>query len=86
MSWEAAPDWQKNAAIHNVIYIIAHPEVSYKALHDYWMQEIINTGWSYGAIKDEEAKTHPSMIPFEQLSKKEQQKDKFFFTIVQALK
>ncbi len=86
VSWDTAPDWQKNASIHNVNYIIAHPEVSYEALHDYRMQEKINTGWSYGAIKDEVAKTHPSMIPFEQLSKEEQQKDKLFFAIVQALK
>lgn len=25
VSWDTAPDWQKNAAIHNVNYIIAHP-------------------------------------------------------------
>ncbi len=38
-------------------------------------------GWRYGPTQDPEAKTHPDMVPFAKLGKKEQEKDWVFFML-----
>jgi len=42
-------------------------------------------GWVYGVIKDPAAKTHPCMVPFEQLPAEQRAKDLGFKAIVRAL-
>ena len=42
--------------------------------------------WSYGEVKDAEAKTHPCLIPYDQLPEFQKAKDKLFVAIVDALK
>jgi hypothetical protein len=38
-------------------------------------------GWNYGRVRDVEKKTHPDMVPFEHLGRKEQEKDWVFFML-----
>jgi len=56
------------------------------AQHNSWMKEKIDTGWVYGKTKDAEAKTHPCIVPFEELPEFQQKKDGLFCAIVDALK
>ncbi len=44
--------------------------------HARWMKERLNNGWSYGQIRDEGHMKHPCMIPYEQLSEEEKEKDR----------
>jgi hypothetical protein len=44
--------------------------------HNRWWKSRKRAGWSYGAIRDEERKLHPSMVEWERLSKEEQDKDR----------
>ena len=39
----------------------------------------------HGPVKDEAAKTHPDLVPFDQLPEHEKQKDRLFMAIVRAL-
>jgi hypothetical protein len=48
------------------------------------MREKVEGGWKYGETKDPEAKTHPCIVPFEDLPAEQQFKDKLFRTIVHA--
>ena len=43
--------------------------------HDNWMRFKLADGWKYGKVKDETAKTHPDILPFEELPEIEQRKD-----------
>ncbi len=47
-----------------------------EAEHNGWMAQRARTGWSWGAIRDDAAKQHPSMVPYAQLSEPEKEKDR----------
>jgi len=50
-------------------------------LHGGWVQAYINMGWTYGPKRDPAAKTHPDMVPFDQLGQAEQDKDAVFIAL-----
>jgi hypothetical protein len=54
-----------------------------KEAHDSWWQSYIDMGWVYGKVRDAERKTHPDMVPFEDLGHEEQIKDAVFLALVQ---
>ncbi len=84
LDWDDAPDWQKESAINGVHFHRANPDAGDDASHNNWMAEKVEAGWSYGAEKDPEAKTHPCIVPFEALPDVQQFKDRLFRTIVHA--
>ena len=47
-------------------------------LHNDWWQAYIDMGWVYGPVRDTVAKTHPDMVPYDDLGKEEQDKDAVF--------
>lgn len=83
--WEFAPEWQQQSAISGVKFHIANPDAGDSASHDNWMREKVGGGWTYGAVKDEVAKTHHCIVPFDQLPVEQQRKDALFRAIVHAL-
>ncbi|AHF08676.1 RyR domain-containing protein [Desulfitobacterium metallireducens] len=46
-----------------------------KAEHDRWYKERIRDGWVYGDKRDNSRKVHNNLVPWEQLSKEDKQKD-----------
>ena len=50
-------------------------------LHGAWVQAYIDMGWTYGEVRDVEAKTHPDMVPYAQLERREQDKDAVFVAL-----
>ena len=84
-SWDDAPDWQKDSAISGVWFHVDNPFADDSASHDAWLAEKDADGWVYGDVKDPEKKTHPCMVPFEDLPKVQQLKDALFRGIVHAL-
>lgn len=85
-SWEEAEQWQKDSAIKGVEFRRKNPKAPHSAQHDAWMQDKINDGWVYGEVKDAEKKTHPCLVPYDQLPIMQQKKDALFQAIVDALK
>jgi len=83
--WEIAADWQRGSARMGVRFAIDHPDAPDSAEHDAWMADKIADGWRYGEIKDAEAKTHPCLVPFDQLPREQQAKDALFRAVVKAL-
>lgn len=83
--WDAAEEWQRDSAIKGVQFAIDNPDAPESSQHDAWMADKVADGWKYGEVKDAAAKTHPCIVPFEQLPYHQQAKDKLFKAIVHAL-
>lgn len=50
-------------------------------LHQAWVEAYEKMGWKYGRVRDPILKTHPDMVPFAKLGRKEQEKDWVFFML-----
>lgn len=83
--WAHAPGWQRASAINGVRFCIANPDAPPSANHDAWMAEKVAAGWVFGRIKDEQAKTHPCIVPYDALPEFQRAKDHVFKAIVGAL-
>jgi hypothetical protein len=83
--WDEAPDFQKESAIAGVEFNLAHPDAGPEANHESWMAKKLEEGWTLGEEKDEEAKTHPCLVPFEDLPEEQQAKDYIFHAVVHAV-
>ncbi len=55
-----------------------------KNVHDVWARSRISEGWSYGPERDDVAKTHPCLVPYEELPESEKDYDRH--TAVNTLK
>lgn len=84
--WEDAPDWQVTSARDGVLFHIDNPSASVSASHEQWMGHKVRDGWIYGEKKDAEAKTHPCMVPFDELPPSQQTKDYIFRAIVHGFR
>jgi len=85
VSWDDASQWQKESAIAGVRLHTDNPDVGPEASHESWMKHKEANGWVYGEDKDEVAKTHPCMVPFDELPPEQQAKDYIFRAVVHAL-
>ena len=57
------------------IWALENPNATPEDNHIAWMRTKASQGYVYGDVLDVANKTHPSMIPFDELSKVEQDKD-----------
>ena len=83
--WDEAPEYQVRENVASVVAALADPERTPEQSHQGWYDRLIADGWQDGSIKDEAAKTHPDLVPFDQLPEHEKQKDRLFMAIVRAL-
>lgn len=83
-AWEDAPEWQRASAMSGVRFHMANPDAGPSASHDNWLRDKQAEGWVYGEVKDADAKTHPCMVPFEELPREQQIKDHLFRAVVHA--
>ncbi|MBE6553106.1 MAG: Ryanodine receptor Ryr [Ruminococcaceae bacterium] len=47
-----------------------------KNVHEVWSEGRIADGWSFGAVRDDAAKKHPCLIPYEELPEREKDFDR----------
>lgn len=45
-------------------------------VHETWADGRIREGWTYGIVRNDERKKHPSLIPFDDLSESEKEYDR----------
>lgn len=83
VEWDIAPEWQRTSSLNGVNRVFAGAGPS--ASHESWMAEKLDAGWTHGAVKDPEAKTHPCIVPFSELPFEQQQKDVLFVATVHAM-
>lgn len=84
--WDEAEDWQQVSGIKGVLFRLNNPNAPDSTQHDAWMKDKLDAGWEFGYEKDGDKKTHPCLVPFQELPEFQQKKDKLFCAIVDALK
>ena len=78
--WSDAPDWQKESAMNGVENALDGATV--EQMHEAWMDDKRLAGWTFGPVKDGEAKTHPCMVPYICLPAVQKTKDYLFLAVV----
>lgn len=84
--WPEADEWQKQSALKGVEMHLANPAATPEQSHESWLAEKTAQGWTYGEVKNVEAKQHPCMLPYAQLPQEQRSKDFLFRAVVHALK
>lgn len=51
-------------------------ELMSKNVHDVWAETRIQQGWTYGEQRNDELKTHPCLVPYEELPESEKAYDR----------
>lgn len=82
--WDEAEQWQRDAALQGVLTAIAG--ANRQQMHEDWVNYKLNSGWTYGPVKDPDHKQHPCLVPYAELPETEKKKDTLFLSIVEALK
>lgn len=82
-SWDDASEIDRESTMRGVEGVLQGntPEES----HEGWMQHRIEAGWVYGEVKDPVAKTHPLLVPYDELDAAARSKDALFYNVVMAL-
>ncbi|MCR9271122.1 MAG: RyR domain-containing protein [Hyphomonadaceae bacterium] len=83
--WEDAPDWMVSATKDSVMMVLQDPNTSASKQHEQWMDKKLRDGWKQGPLKNPEAKTHPLLIPYEELPEVERMKDSLMNAVISAL-
>lgn len=61
-------------------------EILAESVHDAWAEQRLADGWVWGAVRDDHARTHPGLVPYDRLSESEKHYDrKTAFTTIRTL-
>lgn len=82
--WNDSPLSAHASIISGIEFILNNPGTSPADQHQAWLDSKAEAGWVYGEVKDEVAKTHPCMLPYDQLPNPQRIKDALFRTAVLA--
>ena len=66
---------QVESIIKSIVEFAKNPERTPEQSHELWMEVKIKNGWVYGPSKDSKKKTHPDLVPFDELPDVEKAKD-----------
>ena len=44
--------------------------------HDHWARRRMAEGWTFGRVRDDGARTHPNLVPYDQLTEAEKEYDR----------
>jgi ryanodine receptor 2 len=64
--------------------ILSLSEALARNTHEVWSENRIKDGWKYGERRDDEARLHPCLVPYDELSEEEKEYDRH--TSLEALK
>lgn len=84
--WELCPVDMQQSCIRGVAFALANPDAPPAAQHEAWMKDRLAQGWKWGPERSELEKTHPALVPYEQLPEAVRKKDALFKAVVNALR
>lgn len=86
LPWESTPEYQREATYNGVRAMIdilsAGETLDPRQAHEGWMEEMLHKGWKYGKVKDYTIKSHPNLVPYDELPDAQKVKDALFANIV----
>jgi hypothetical protein len=83
--WDDAPDWQRESAIAGVKAHLDTPRTPRES-HELWSEHKRRDGWTYGPTKNAETKTHPCLVPYDELPQEQRVKDFLFAAVVREVR
>ena len=81
--WNCEPDEIRQSVIDGVRRV--RRGTTPRQNHEAWREYRMARGWTYGPEKDPEQKTHPSLVPYDELPQAERDKNQMFLLIVTSL-
>ena len=81
-TWKRAPKWMKEATRESVRHVLENPGQTARMQHAQWVEQKRAAGWKWGPEKDGRKKTHPLLVPYEDLDLVERRKDALVIAIV----
>lgn len=82
-AWENRDDKFRNQFVDIIAKYMAMDKLPTPAeAHESWNQAYYKMGWKYGKVRDTKAKTHPDLVPFDDLPQPEKDKDAIFLAFV----
>lgn len=82
--WSKATDDQRLSAKKGVTALLSS-NLNAEQLHGLWLEEKRRQGWTAGPVKDEIAKTHPCMVPYDELPNEQKVKDHLSRAVVMTI-
>lgn len=82
--WSDVPEWQVLSLSDGIKYNLENDSTP-RETHDNWMRFKESDGWVYGEVKDPIAKTHPCMVPYDDLPIEQKVKDYLFKAVVRTM-
>lgn len=83
--WEQTPQIMRDSSVEGVRAVMTNPGITPSELHAKWMQSKLDAGWKHGEVKDWDAKTHPALVPYDDLPNEQKVKDHLFRSIVLSM-
>ena len=71
--WDEAPEYKRKGMRDGVVRVLKG--MSPRERHEDWMMLKQSEGWTYGEVVDDVAKTHPCLVPYDELPADERFKD-----------
>lgn len=82
-SWDEAPQAHKSSYLEGVRGV-SRGNTSRES-HESWLATKAADGWTYGPVKDADAKRHPCMVEYDDLDPQHRVKDAIFVSVVKAI-
>jgi hypothetical protein len=70
--------------MNGVVFNMKNPDATAADNHASWLELKLAEGWTLGETKDPIAKTHPCMVPYDELPKDQQTKDALYAAVVKT--
>lgn len=83
--WNALDEESQESTVEGVKAVYGNPDITPKESHENWMARKLAEGWTWGETKDLAFKTHPDLLPYEELPDAQKTKDALFLAICRAL-
>jgi hypothetical protein len=84
-AWPDVTAEMRASAISGVKWRLANQAAPASASHDEWMKFKTAGGWKFGPVRSDAEKTHPALVPYNDLAPAVKAKDALFTAIVLAL-
>jgi len=81
--WEDRDETFRNQMVEIVTQYLSMEKLpTPEQAHNSWMESYFKMGWKYGKERDAVKKTHPDLVPFDELPRDERDKDAIFLALV----